>query len=253
MASLVDQIAEAKIKKEGEVVPAESAAVVQGGPLDPSSPEGQDPEGVVVTPPPATPQKALYTGLTGELKTPEELAAYTKQVEEMLVQSRANQPAPNPVTPVPAAAPQDAKTRFAEVLFSKPEDAFEIAVSEATRRIDEKKAAADSIQAFWKRFYDENPDLKRLDNVVQSVRMAKANELHALKSETEVKSFLSTETRKLVDNIKRESSVKETVLPSGGAPALGGSREPVATPPAAPAKPLNFTDQIRQLKPGGRK
>lgn len=244
--------------EKNEVVP-EQPGVVVGGPLDPNSVEGQPPEGHVVgTATPASTES--YKGLTGELKTFDELKTYTKNLEDLVVSAKAAQAvqplqAPNPqmhqptmITPSP-----DAKQKFTDLIFSKPEEAYEVVLQEAERRAQEKNAIEQRKQAFWQNFYVQHQDLKNMDRIVQSIVRERSAEISQLRTDVEVSEFLSKETRKVVDLVKKETGFTETRVPSQIAVSLGGSRESVPTPPPAPVIPLNFTDQIRRLKPRGKK
>lgn len=241
----------------------EDPSVVKGGPLDPTSAEGQGPEGAVVggsvpaaTGTPPAVEEPLYRGLTGDIKSSADLVSYTKQLEDLFVQAKAQQAIIQPTTaaPIPAVpAGPSAKQQFSDLIYSKPDEAFELTVQEAERRINAKKMEADATQrreqAFWSRFYDKNADLKRLEHIVQSVVSGRGAEIQSFRTETEVETFISKETRKIVDLVKKESGHTETVVASGTAVSLGGSREPVPATPQRPAAPINLIDQIRRLRP----
>lgn len=249
------------------VVP-EDPSVVKGGPLDPTSPEGQPPEGhntgtEIHSPSPAAPQAPLYKGLTGDLTSAEDLVKYTKSLEDMFVQANARNAIQSPInnlaiTPVPAVpAGPTFKEKYAELAFSKPEEAADILVQEAKRQMkaenDQLQNTERQVKQFWEKFYVKNADLKRVDSIVQSIVQAKNSEIRSLRTEGEVEEFLSKETRKVIDLVKKESGFVETPVPSGRAVSFGGSGDPAPTPPKAPTGNLNFSDQIRRLKPTGRR
>lgn len=249
-----------------EVIP-ESPEVVKGGPLDPTSQEGTPPEGhttgvqAVISDSVLTPEAPLHRGLTGDIKSTQDLLSYTKRLEDLFAQSAATQKANayQPVQPVVPAVPAGptAKDKFSELIYSKPDEAFELTLQEAERRVESRRAAADEAKRqegmFWSGFYEKNADLKRLDHVVQSVVLGKRAEIAALPDGKSVEEFLSRESRKIIDLVKKESGYTETKVTSGVAVTLGASGEPVPQPPRQPTTPLNFAEQIRKLRPHGKK
>lgn len=238
-------------------VKAEDPNVVIGGPLDPTTEGGIAPS----TEAPAAPagSQAFYKGLTGEIKTAEELRTYTKNLEDLLVQSKASTiTSPVPAAPLTPAVPQgpSAKERFSELIFSKPEEAFEIAVSEAESRINHKNNAASEAERqkklFWENFYTKNEDLKSVKDTVELILAAKNHQVSQFKTNDEVETFLAGETRKQIDFVRKQTGYKESVVPSGSAVSLGGSREPVPAVPSAPPQSKNFAQQIRMVRPKGQ-
>lgn len=238
-----------------EPVIAEDPSVVQGGPLDPSSAEGTPPEGMVVGGEPVAPKAPFYKGLTGDIKSEDDMRSYTKSLEEMLVTAQARshavaaqQPTAAPLAPI---APSS-KERFSELIFSKPEEAYEILARDAEERATAKLAAERNKEIFWNQFYESNSDLKGMKEIVQSIVTARASEVASLKTGPEVADFISKETRKVIETVKRAAGITEVRVPSGSASHLGGSREPVAAGAPRVAQPTNFAEQIRKLKPSGK-
>lgn len=231
---------------------AEDPNVVVGNPVEASPP----PPSIEVPPSPVP--EAYYDGLTGAIKSPEELKSYTKNLEGLLIQAKATtitSPVPQVVAPAPPAGPS-AKERFSELIFSKPEEAFELAVTEAETRINAKNSAASEAERqkklFWETFYTKNEDLKSVKDTVELILAAKNFEVSQFRTNDEVSEFLSKETRKQVDFVRKQTGYRESVVPSGSAVSLGGSREPVPSVPPAPTQPKNFAEQIRMVRPKGQ-
>jgi hypothetical protein len=244
-----------QVTESGFPVVPESASVVSGGPLDPTSPEGKPPEGEVVN---ASPEEPVYRGLTGDLKSTDDWKTYTKNLEDMLAQRMASSAlqAPSlqptiPVTPVQIPTGPSSKEKFEELIFSKPGEAYDILENAAEQRILAKiqaeKTAEDNKKKFWVNFYDKHQDLKNFEYVVQSTVKARGAEIAAIRTEAECSEFISKESRKLVDTVKKQLGVTEVTLPSAPAFAMGGSKETPTRTPSAPQPPMNFADQIRKL------
>lgn len=232
---------------------AEDPNVVVGGPLDPTSAEGTPPEGHVTGAPPAA-TEPIHRGFSGDISDTEALKKYAKQLEDMVTARMGGQP-PAPTQPQPtpfqAAAPAQsaAKDKFSELIFAKPDEAFEVAVGEAERRIEAKRDGERQRENFWKTFYQSNQDLSRMEPVVQSVLTNHRAHVATLRTEKEVSDFLSSEARKVVDYVKKETGYTETRLPSQSVASLGGSREAVPPPPnQAPKMPLSLVEQLAQAK-----
>jgi hypothetical protein len=237
-----------------EVTP-EDPGVVKGGPLDPTAPEGQPPEGDGLTPAVEPQSATLYKGLTGDLKTSAEWVSYTKNLEDMLAQrmvTQAVQPVPPPIVPVVPQGPTT-KEKFSELIFSKPEEAYDLTVNEAKRQMREEmeaeKRAVETKKQFWVNFYTKHQDLKNFEDVVQSIVKAKAAEISQIRTEAECAEFLSRESRRLVDTVKKQLGVTEVAVPSGTAIAFGGNRELPTRQPVNPQAPKNFITQVRDMRP----
>lgn len=216
---------------------------------------GKPKEDAIVPPPPKV-EEAFYKGLGGEMKTPEDLRNYTKGLEELLVNARASQTAPIPTTnhTAPIIPQTGAKERFSELIFNKPDEAFELAVSEAERRTQQKIDAEQAKSSFWKTFYDKNPDLQKNRRAVELIFREKEHEVKDVRrfpSSESLEEFLAKETRGFLTETKKGFGAQETTLPSGSAVTLGASGEPVQRTEHAPAAPLNFADQIRKLRKKG--
>ena len=237
----------------------EVAGIVVGGPLDSSAPEGQPPEGHVVNAPVSSASEPFYKGLSGDIKSADELKAYVKLLEDMHVQQAAQRTNPpvtttqfSPVAPAPTAPIQGAKDRFSELIFSKPEEAFEVAVQEAMNRTNAARATERQHEQFWNNFYVKNADLGKMKSIVTSIVSQRGAEISALQTEAQCEEFIARESRKVIDLVRKESGFTETKVASGGAVMLGGSGETVPRAPVAPAAPLNFAEQIKRLKPVGK-
>jgi len=246
----------------GGNVPApipEKAGIVIGGPLDPTSPEGQPPEGQTVNSPamantPATiplSNQPLYKGLM-EIKTQEELLTYVKGLEGIIASNASKGVNPTIPNSPPAPIGPSNKERFSELIYSKPDEAFELAVQEAESRMQKKEDARRDHEQFWGRFYSENPDLAKVKDIVQLTLGQHSAVISNIRTQKEVGDYLAKESRKVIDQVKRSVGVTETVVPSGAAVALGGSGEIPPAPLLPVAQPKNFTSQVIDLRPKGK-
>lgn len=237
---------------------AESPDVVFGGPLDPKSAEGRHPPVGAETESQEVDkaQEPLHRGLLGDIKTQDELRSYTKQLEDLFVSAKTAQPVPLPSAAVPVPTPlekTDARARFADKIFSNPDEAFDIAVQEATDRFNTVRNAERQREEFWKDFYVKNADLSRVDRVVQSVVKERAVEISKINDAKQLSDYISNEARKVIDLVKKETGhTTETKLPSGSVASVGGSREPVPQVRQV-KKPASFIDQIRAARPGKKR
>lgn len=240
------------MSNEIPVIP-EDPSVVRGGPLDPTSAEGQPPEGLSTGETPAAATKEpLYRGVTGDINDAEGLVRYTKQLEELIASARTVAAPPPQVAPAPfqpTAPKNEAKERFSEVIFSKPDEAFEIISSELERRAEAKRAEERQREAYWERFYSANEDLKRMKPVVQSVFENKKSYIATLRTEPEVTQFIAREARNVIDYVKKETGYTETRIPSQSVASLGGSRESVPPPPnQTPSAPKGLVAQLNEAR-----
>lgn len=221
---------------------------IQGSP-ETTSPATQTPPAAA---PEAKAEEVLYEGLGVKIKGIDELKNYLKILEEGLVQAKAASGAQGAAPIVPQVSPPEpsAKERYAELIFSNPADAFEIAVGEAEKRVEKKRAAEREVEDFWKSFYTENQDLKGVERVVESIRVTRAQDIAKLKTQKEVSEFLARESRDLIGVVKSKFSTTETTVPHKKVVSLDSSGEPFQAAPGnpAPTPPINFADQLRRMK-----
>lgn len=231
------------------------AQAMSGKQTPPATPPAEEP-------PPAAASAAeepLYRGFLGDLKSVDDLKSYAKNLEEIVVQARAmqdRQPSPgNPVAPTPPAAPQGPSLddQIQEVWFSDPKKAASLLRQQVKSEFDQERNAERNREKFWQQFYEKNPDLKRVDRIVQSVVKEKLPDIQKLPSDREVSEFLSKETREIIGLVGKAFTKTETRLPSEPAVTLGASGETPPAPTAPPARPVTFIDQVRMARPRGKK
>lgn len=210
--------------------------------------------------PPAAEEKALYTGLTGDLKTLEDLKKYASQLETMVVAKREHTIAQAP-TFLPAQLPKAtlvAPTEsFEDLIYSNPTKAKQVLESEIMQKLDMQQQQKARQENFWQNFYVQNSDLKELKHIVQSVFKRDNAEIvdprSKFRSDEELGQHLAKEARSII-GLVREKSGTETRLDSNPAVTMSSSGgEQVPAPRSVPGQPLNFTDQLAAMKNKRRK
>lgn len=209
-------------------------------------------------------KKPLYQGMAGAIESQEELTAYTKNLEEMLVLEKARamekKPDPQPFnqsvsSPIPEMDEEQRITKeINDVWYSDPAKALELIDRRNELKLNKSKAQEEYIKNFWDEFYGKNPDLKDNANTVQLVLTAKKAIVDRMQTKEEVEKFLSVESRKIIEPIKNKYVAKETPLESRAAVSFGASGEPVRTPPTPDvSQPKTLADQVLQLSRARRK
>lgn len=239
--------------------------LVVGGPLDPNSPESQamaqgDPQaaGGARAPDPTTPPPAAAEGGAGAppaaapaaapivvngrtFKDAAELAAYTSQLE----QRHAAPPAPAPKTvELIDGKPID------QVMFDDPQRYHQYVVDKAKKEARDEFHAANTQQKqeqlFWDDFYQQNPDLSGLKDVVAGKLRDNFVEYSKLSRDDAAKK-LAADSRSVVDRIKQQQGIQTTELPSRGASTLGttGAAVPRVN---TPERPKSFLEQVKAAR-----
>lgn len=241
-ASFTPDAMEAQLMKEAGALPG-------GDPETPNDPaETEDL-------PIAANQEPLHRGFLGDIKTPEEMRAYVKNLEDTVVRQAAGAgvaPTITPAAPIPGPTLDE---QIDAVWFSDPAKARELMKQKDKIERDAEASAVRTREVFYQRFYQKNPDLKRVERIVQSIVEQKGQQIALLRTEAEVADFISREAREQVDYFKRAIPGNETRLESKPAVTLGASGETPAAPPIVVQKNLTFIDQIRQgqRRSGGKK
>lgn len=213
-------------------------------------------EGNVVAPAAAAAEstKPLYTGLSGEIKTAEELIDYAKKIETLYIAGRATQKV-EPQTfhsPAPVSNSSAASTEtFENLIYSDPVKAKQVVVDEVMATLDRQSKQKEAEAGFWQSFYQKNTDLKDLQHVVQSVfkrDKAEIGDTRRFPDNNAVAEYVAKEARSLVGLIKEKTGLTETRVDSQPAITFGSSGEPSAARPASPAKPVTFAQQLSAFK-----
>lgn len=195
-------------------------------------------------------EPVTYKTFVGELKTQAEITNYIKNLEESLVQTKAsvtNPPVQQPVVP-PAKQPT-AKERFAELIFSNPDQAFDVVRQDVLQEVGKATNAERQKDLFWNDFYSKNEHLKTNKPLIDYIVEAKKTEIAKLPDAKSINDFLIKEASGIIDPIKKQYSGTETKLESGGVIDLGSSGDSV-TPPVsgAPSGPQSLTAQLLAMK-----
>lgn len=210
-------------------------------------------------PPPAkaaeTPAPAAFKTVDGrEFKTADELAQYTKSLEEKYISAAVKAPpAAVPPPAAPTAGEKDPElTEIENMLFVDPAKALEKHSDYILKKVDARDARKNATSQFWERFYQENPDLKAAERVVGLVAKERHAELESLDLVSASKK-IAEEARKVIEPIQGNGG-KVTEVESRETTQFGGSapRTPKGTG-KAPEAPESFCDQVKRFKSRGRK
>lgn len=225
-----------------------------GGPDDVETPQGG------ANPPPvAQPKKLQAFGKSFD--NAEELLEYTKETERQLVESRlahererairANNPQTTLQNPAGSAVKAPEGPGVDELLFTDPKKAIERLRGEIKEEVRREQGQKDAERKFWADFYEENPDLRNAERIVQSVVREKWEDVSILPV-ADARKVLAQETRGIIDKVSGGGGTR-TELPRTSAsslPASGG------TPPAVPVvqgEPENFMAQLKKHQAKHRK
>lgn len=219
-------------------------------------------ETVSATPPPGpTP---VYNGVGGTFQTPEQLATYTKSLEDLLIQQKLNTMGNSanaiaPAAPIVAqAAPvdpdADLSKQIQDAWFSDPEKASSLLEQKLERKSARTNAAEQQRKDYFKQFYTKNTHFVGSEPVVDLIVKANSAEISTLKTKEQCDEYLERKVNEVIKPFESRFGKKETVLPSGAAVSFPSSGEPVSTPGAVVASgPQSLSDQILQLNRRRRK
>jgi hypothetical protein len=206
------------------------------------------------TQPPAKPAvsddaPAVFEGLGGKFKTPEELANYTKGLEEKYVKKSLETPAPAPALAAPLAS-DEVDPELAEIegmLFTDPAKALKKHGEYIEKKLDARDAKKAAQSQFWTDFYAENPDLKSADNLVKLIIDGKRGELANL-TISEAKKKAAELVRREIEPLAGSSGGTVTEVTKAPTTQFGGSKPTAPKAPQAPKAPINFCDQVRGMR-----
>lgn len=141
---------------------------------------------------------------------------------------------------------QQEKDELAEKIFTNPREVLD----RLEQRLEEKWARRTEQEKnrnkFWEAFYQEAPDLRNADRVVQSIARERWEEIKKLPV-SKAREELAKDARALVEKIRGETG-KEKTLKSGGATALSSTHGSAPKTPIQPQKPKSFIDQVREFQ-----
>lgn len=225
--------------------PKKELPIMTGGLEDPPIPEK-----IESKPGEKANEGPVYKTFVGELKTQEELSSYIKNLEEMVVQAKAHPgQATAPTAEVlPPKPVQTAKDRFSELIFSNPDQAFDIVRQDVLQEVNKNINAKQQEEIFWEEFYTNNEDLKNNKPLIDYIVRAKWEEIKKLPNKKATNDFLVKEASQIIDPIKKQYSGVETKLDSGAATVFGASGESFTPPnPSGQVGPQSLTAQLLSM------
>lgn len=191
----------------------------------------------------------LYKGLK-EFTDPKELATYTAELEQRLVKIEADQEAKN------AQGVQEAETKtktevdalvdkpLSERLYTDPDTVLSEVKQSAKDELREEMRAEQAQKDFWIGFYNEHPDLKNADWVVDRVMQENPGDIKSMEL-TKGKEELVKEVRRRITALRENEG---SVVSGGSASTLGVSGNTVSkTEKPVEAKP-DFVSQLKDFQ-----
>lgn len=209
--------------------------------------------------PPATPPKVLYKTFGREFESADDLVEYTKEMERQTVESRlaaerlgvnrSQTTLQTQATPTPVITEGPS---IDELLFTDPKKAVSMLRQQAKDDVMGEIGKKENEKKYWGNFYEENPDLRNADLVVQSITREKWTEISNLPL-AEASKVIAREARKHVEKIRGLSDGTRTELArttASALPASGGNPPKVAGVQEAPE---TFTEQLLKLRRGRKR
>ena len=202
--------------------------------------------------------KPVFTGITGNFNTLEELSTYTKSLEKKMFEANLqNEAKPtyqqidaNPIAPT---AKQPLGTKLSELVFQDPERAFALHEEQVLEKVRAVTQQEKNKEIFWKGFYDEHPDLKDVDDIVKSTVAYKKAEFGPLPVPI-FKEKVAQEVRRMLNKVKDQYQSSTQEVKSKAANFLGTSGGPgVQAPEPVVQAPKNFVEELLEMKNKRRK
>lgn len=203
---------------------------------------------------PVAKDKKTYKVGKKEFESPEEMAAYIGELEKAQATKDAyNKGVLDAVTPI-EPAPKTIKP--ADILFEDPQKAIELLRAELKAERDAEDLAKQNIQKAesqrqksWNDFYNDNPDLKGWEKVVNSELAELVNEGHSSTDIKEGLKILAKRTRDEIGKFKQRLAPKEE-LPSGPAMTSGTTGADIPRV-RVETKATSFLDELKVLRKRG--
>lgn len=219
--------------------------LTDGAPADSTTPPSQTAAGGgeptqtnTTTPPAGSPAAPTPIFIGGRrFNSPEELAEYTSQLE----MSRAQNAPQAPIVP-----PAEDEKQIADLFYEDPAAAIKIMEERAEARVMQKLDSRDARRSALQSFYDKNPDLKGLEDVVELTRVRIQDKLNRIPLEQAMKELADATRGRLSDIRGRPRDGKE--VPPGPARMASSSNGPGAMGAPAPVVSKSFVQQMAELR-----
>jgi hypothetical protein len=223
-----------------------SPTEMTGHPAEAPAPQGAPASAPAEAPAAPAPAAASFTPVyvgARKFESAEELASYTAELEnQRIVQSAQVQ--------APMAPVVDRDKELADLMFQDPTTAIKVLKQEVKQEFDRETAAKDNSARAWASFYQQFPDLKGLEDMVDAQTAKMADRIRKLPLEQAMKE-LGTAVRGRLASIKGTPS-GGVPLSSGPAITAGSSGNP-GTPVAVPRQTMSFVEQMASLQKRGKK
>lgn len=201
--------------------------------------------------------KALYTGLTGDLNSIDDVINYTKNLESLMVARKASEASIAGTEPLAfkqanTVPVDDNKSEtFEELIYTNPGKAKEVLKREWDIELERRKSVNDRQTQFWGEFYSKNSDLKDFEHIVQSVFKRDSAEIsngQRFPTNEAVEKHLAKEARSIVGLVKSKIGSTETRVESRQAVTISGGGTGIAPSAAPTSGPISFIDQVSKLR-----
>lgn len=199
--------------------------------------------------------KPVYTSPAGEFKNVEDLIAHTKELEKKMIADsmkpnqsgqtkellNENHAIEQRITEEPA---------LEDLILTDTKKAVQIMKSELRKEMARENEIADSRRDFYDTLYTENPILQPYKEVVQLIVQRDHSELSGL-TLPKAKDEIKKRALKFIGSIAERTGGKltETQVKGGSSQLLTSSASQSKTAPKQKIeKPINFADQVKQMR-----
>lgn len=155
---------------------------------------------------------------------------------------------PAPVAPAPIQQPNNTKNKIPlhQLLFEEPEAALAELESNIRQKIMGEQVQQNNERNIWENFYQQNPDLKGLEDIV-NLQMQKNRTALTPLSVNEGLKFVAASARDYVSKIRGTANPGERV-PNASTQVAGASGAPAQRAEIQANKPSTFFDELKDFR-----
>lgn len=195
------------------------------------------------------PTKPLYRAADRDIYTAEDLAEYTRKLEESQIALAVTGTAPAPAQTTNISAEDDVSET--DLILNPKQAITKIAKKVKQDLVNEQRAETEKAkqkQLFWDNFYRENPDLANAKDVVEFTLFRIADQYDAAKTPASRAHLLASEARVYLKKLRRDTDEAET-SPARTAPSLNAARAktPKRTENQGDSRPATYVDQFKRI------
>lgn len=200
-------------------------------------------------------KEPIYRGLTGELRTPEELAEYTKNLETKLIESQMQKDNQDKKTENDTTLSNlDTKTPVnldmtpeeTDKIYEDPQGFVKDLTNKIMSNIEENNQKSQRKAQFWSEFYEKNPDLQNHREAVELITQGQLASIANVPL-SEARDIIANKSRAFIDKTRKAATGQRETMENSSTTTFSSSGTGEKATKQQPVR-KSFAEQMKEFQ-----